>query len=116
MVDGAAGDALMMRVLQGMLRLTVALVMTTVRALRVMVLGMGPRMGGPRRIWALALATPGRGPGKRCRLVGSPVLAVLVASGVRAAPRQSWRRVPLVRLMVRVVQVLHRLMPRVRVL
>ena len=31
MVDGVAGDALMVRVLQGLLRLTVPLVMTTVR-------------------------------------------------------------------------------------
>ena len=42
--------ALMLRVLQGMLRLTV---------LQVIVLGVGQRMGAYRRFWAWALATPG---------------------------------------------------------
>ena len=40
---GAAGVALMVKVLQGMLQLVVSLVMMTVRVLRVMVLGVGPR-------------------------------------------------------------------------
>ena len=52
MVDGAAGDALMAGVLQGMLRLTVPLVMMTVRVLQVPVLGVGPRIGGRQRFWA----------------------------------------------------------------
>ena len=89
--------ALMLRVPQGMLRLLVPLVMTTVRVLHVMVLGVGPRMGGRQRFWAWALATPGGGPGGRWWSVGSPVLAVLVASSVGACPRESWRRVLMVR-------------------
>ena len=64
--------ALMVRVLQWMLRLTLSLVMTTVRVLQVMVLGVGPRMGGCRRFWVWALATPGGGPGERWLSVGSP--------------------------------------------
>ena len=64
MVDRVSADALMVRVLQGMLRLTVPLVMTTARVLKVMVLGVGPRMGGRRRFWVWALATPCIGPGK----------------------------------------------------
>ena len=85
----AAGDAmlgtlsLMVRVLQWMLRLTV-------RVLQVIVLVVGPRRGGRRPFWAGALANPGGGPGGRWWLVGSAILAVLVASGVRAGPRQSW--------------------------
>ena len=63
------------------------------------VLGVGPRMGGRRRFWVWGLATPGAGPGGRWWSVGSLVLAVLVASGVEASPRQSWRTL----LMVRVV-------------
>ena len=78
-MDGVAGEALMVRVLL------------------VMVLGVGPRMGGRRRFWAWVLPTPGGGPGGRWWSVGSPVLAVLVASGVGVAPRQSWRRVLMVR-------------------
>ena len=126
---GVAGDALMVRVLQGMLRLTVPLVMTTVRVLQVMVLGVGPRMGGPLRFWAWARATPGGGLGWRWRSVGSLVLAVLLTSGVGVAPRQSWRRVLLMMLVVRLLQVMvvsmsvswalqvwQRMMPRVRVL
>ena len=70
------------------------------------VLGVGPRMGSRGRFWAWALATPGRGPGGRCWSVCSPVLAVLVASGVGVAPRRPWRRVPLEMLMVRLVQVM----------
>ena len=54
--------ALMVRVLQGMLRLTVPLVMMTMRVLQVMILVVGPRMGRYRRFWAWTLATPGRGP------------------------------------------------------
>ena len=81
--------ALVVRVLQGMLRLLVPLVMTTVRVLQAMVPGVGPRMGGHRRLWARALSTPGGGPGGRWWSLGSPVLAVLVASGVGACPRQS---------------------------
>ena len=104
MVDGVAHDALMVRVLLEMLRFTVPLVMTMMRVLQVTVLGVGPRMGGCRRFWARALATPGGGPRRRWWSVGSSVLSVLVASGVGVAPRQSWRRVPLVRLMVRLVQ------------
>ena len=129
MVDGVAGDALMVRVLQGMLRLTVPLPMTMVRAFQVMVLGVGPRLGGCWRFWAWALATPDGGPGGRWWSVGSPFLAVLFASGVGTAPGQSWRRVLLLILMVRMVQVmvlsmsvawllqvLHRVMPTVRLL
>ena len=44
--------ALMVSVLQGILRLTVPLVMTTVRVLQVMVLDVHPRMGDCRRFWA----------------------------------------------------------------
>ena len=76
--------ALMLRVLQGMLRLTVPLVMTAVRVLQVMVLGVGTRMGRSRRFWVWALATAGGGPCGPWWSVGSPVLAVLIASGVRA--------------------------------
>ena len=47
---GAAGVALIVRVLQGMLQLAVSLVITTVRVLRVMVLGVGPRHSW-RRAW-----------------------------------------------------------------
>ena len=39
MVDGIAGDALMVRVLPGMILLTMPLVMTMVRVFQVMVLG-----------------------------------------------------------------------------
>ena len=99
MVGGVAADSLLGRVL----RITVPLVMTTLRWLQLMVLGVGPRMGGRRRFWTWALATPGGWSGRRWWSVGSPVLAVFVASGVGAAPRQSWRRVQLVMLMVRVV-------------
>ena len=116
MADGTACEALMVRVLQEMLRLTVPLVMTTVRMLQGIVLGVGPRMGGRRVFWAWALATPARGPGGRCWLVGSLVLAVLVASDVGAAPHQSWRSVPLVMLMVMLVQVMGLLMPTARTL
>ena len=91
--------ALMVRVLQGMLRVTVPLMMTTVRVLQEMVLGVSPRLVGCRLLLAPPLATPGGGPGWRWWSVGSPVLAVLVASGVGAGPGKSWRRV----LMVRVV-------------
>ena len=73
-----------------------------------MVLGEGPRHSWRRVQWAFWL-------------VGTSVLAVLVASSVGPAPRRSWRRVPLVLLMVRVVgvlvfQVLYRVVPRVRAL
>ena len=88
---------------------------------------VGPRMGGRGWVWAWALATPGGGSSGCCWSVGASVLSVLAASGVGAAPRHSWRRVPLVLLMVRVVdvmmllmpmalQVLYRVMPRVRAL
>ena len=87
MVDGAAGYTLMVRVLHGLLQLTVRLVLTTVRVLQVIFLVVGLRMGDLRQFWELALATPGRGPAGCCWSVGSLVLAVLVASGVRAAPR-----------------------------
>ena len=90
---------LLARVLQGVLRLPVPLVMTRVRVLQVMVLGASSRMGGRRRCWAWALATPGGGLAGRLWSVGSPVLAVLVASGLWGCPHQSSRRV----LMVRVV-------------
>ena len=132
----------MVRVLQVMRRVLLSLVMPTVRVLlmmvlllptagdfQVLVLPVGPRMGCHRLFRAWALATPARKPGLRCWLVSLPVLAVLVASGVGAAPRHSWRRVPLAMLMVRVVQVmvlwmsvawalqvLYRWMPRVRAL
>ena len=76
-VVAAAGDALTERVLQGVLWLTVP----TVRVLQVMVLGVGPRVGGRRWFCARALATPGDGPSGRCWSVCSPDLAVLVASG-----------------------------------
>ena len=88
MVDGAADDALTVRVLQ--------------------MPDVGTRTGGGRWFWALA--TPGRGSSGRCRSLGAPVLAVLVASGVRAAPCQSWRRVPLVLVMVSVMDVIVLLM------
>ena len=87
---------------------------------------VGPRVGGrrvglgvgPQHCW---LRVP------LVLLVGALVLAVLAASGVAAAPRHSLPRVPLVLLMVRVVdvmvllmpmvlQVLYRVMPRVRAL
>ena len=61
MVDGVSGDALMVRVLQGMLPLTVPLVLTTVRMLQVMILGVGPRHSWRRAWWALLvgwLASP----------------------------------------------------------
>ena len=97
MVDGAAGDALTVRVLQ--------------------LMGLGPRMGGRQWFWAWALATPGTGSGGRCLSVGAPVLAVLVASCVfGASARNSGRRVPLVLLMVRLVDVMVLLMPMARVL
>ena len=91
--------SLIARVLQGVLRLPVPLVMTTVRVLQVMVMGVSLRMGGRRRCWVWALATSGEGLGGRLWSVDPPALAVLVACGVWACPRQSWRRV----LMVRVV-------------
>ena len=85
-------------------------------------------MGGRRRSWVWAFATPGGGPGGHWWSVGLLVLAVMAASAVGAAPRLSWRRVLLVMLMARVVQVmvlpvlvarvcqvLYRLMLRVRV-
>ena len=106
MVDGAADDALMVRLLHGMLPLTVLLVMTTVRVLPVMVLGAGLWMGGRGGPWAWALAILGAEPAGRCWPVGTPVLALLLASGVKQTPRQSWRRVPLTTLRVRVVQVM----------
>ena len=89
--------SLMARMLQVVLPLPVPLVMTTVRVLQVMVLGVSSRMGGRRRCWAWALASPGGWLVGRLWSVGSPVLAVLVASGVWACPRQLWRRVLLVR-------------------
>ena len=79
------------RVLQGVLRLRVPLVTTTVRVLQVIVLGVS------LQCWAWALATPGGGLSVRLWSVGLPVLAVLVASGVWACPRQLWRRVPMAR-------------------
>ena len=86
---------------------------------------VGPGMGGCPWVWTWALATAGGGSSGCCWSVGASVLAVLAASGVKAAPCHSWRRVPLVLLMVRVVdvmvllmpmvlQVLYRVMPRVR--
>ena len=89
---------LALMVVQGTLPLTVPLVMTTVRVLQVMVLGVGLRIGGHRRFPALALAIPGGGPGGLWWSVGLPALAVLVASGVEAGPHQSLRRVLMVRL------------------
>ena len=79
--DGVSGNALILRVLL------------------VMVLGVCLRMGCRQLFWAWGSTTPGRGPGGRWWSVGSPVLAVLVTSDVGAGPRQTWRRV----LMVRVV-------------
>ena len=87
----------------------------------------GPRMGGRWLVWALALATLGGGSRGCCLSVVASVLAVLAASGVGAAPRHSWRRVPMILLMVRVMdvmvslmlmvlQVLYRVMLRVRAL
>ena len=87
MVDGAAGYTLITRVLHGLLQLTVRVVFTTVRVLQMIILVVGLRMGDRRQFWEWALATPGRGPAGCCRPVGSLVLAVWVASGVRAAPR-----------------------------
>ena len=81
MVDGSPGDVPTVRVLQ--------------------VMDVGPRMGRPQWFWERALATPGGGSSWRCWSVGAPVLAVLVAFGVGAAPRHYWQRVPLVLLMVR---------------
>ena len=74
---------------------------------------MGPHMGGRRLVWAWALATPGGGSSGCCWSVGASVLAVLAASGVGAAHHHSWRRVPLVLLMVRVVDVMVLLMQMV---
>ena len=74
---------------------------------------VGPRMGGRLWFWGSALATPGGGSSGCCWSVGASVLAVLDASGVQAAPRHSWRRMPLVLLMVRVVDVMVLLMPMV---
>ena len=65
----------------------VALVMTTVWLLWVMVLFVHGLS------WAWALATPGGGLGEHLWLVGLPALVVLAASGVWAGPRQSWRGV-----------------------
>ena len=93
MVHGTAGDALTVRVLQ--------------------LMDVGLRMGGRRWFWARAVGTRGGGSSGSCWSVGGPVLAVLVASGVGAAPRDSWRRVPWVLLMVRVVDVMVLLMPMV---
>ena len=62
MVDGVSGDTLIVRVQQGMIRLTVPLMLTTVRVLQVMVLGVGGRW----RFLAWVLTTPGRGPGGCC--------------------------------------------------
>ena len=87
---------LMARVLQGVSRLPVPLVMTTVRVLQVIDLGVSSPVDGRRRCLAWALATPGGGLGGRLWSGGSPVLAVLVASGVWACPRQLWRRVLMV--------------------
>ena len=65
-------------------------------------MGAGLRMGG--RWWFWAVASPGGG---RCWSIGAPVLAVLVASGdVGASPRDSWRRVPLVLLIMGLVDVM----------
>ena len=49
-VAGAAGVALMVRVLRGMLRFAVSLVTTLLRVLRLMVLGVGSRHSW-RRAW-----------------------------------------------------------------
>ena len=69
--------------------------------------GEGSRMSGRRWFWAQALATPGRGSGGCCWSVGATVLVVLIASRVvGASPRHSWRRLPLVLVMVRVVDVI----------
>ena len=80
LLDGAAGDTLTIRVLQGVLRLMVP----RVKVLQVVILGVGPRMGGRRWFWVRALTTPDGGPGWCCWSVFSPVLAVLVTSGVEA--------------------------------
>ena len=69
-----------------------------VRVLLVMVLGVGPRYSWRRARWALVVGWWS---------VSSPVLVVLVASGVEAAPRQSWRLQ---------LQALHRVLSRVGVL
>ena len=90
-------------------------------------MNVGLRMVGRPWFWVWAVATPGGGYCGCCRSVGATVLKVSAASGVKAAPCHSWRRVPLVLLMVRVVvgmellmpmllQVLYRAMPRVRAL
>ena len=73
-----------------------------VRVLLVMVLGVGPRMGGRRQFWALGLATS-----VGWWSVGSTVLVVFLASGAGVAPRQSWRLQ---------LQVLHQVLSRVAVL
>ena len=113
MVDGAAGDPLTLMVLQGVLPLTVP----TSRVLQVMVLGVGPRMGGCQWFWARALGTPGRGPRWRCCLVFSPVLAVLVASGVMAADGAAGAGDGVVDADAEgALQVLYRPMPRARAL
>ena len=91
--EGAAGDALVDGMSGDVLMVSVLLVM---------VVGVRPRMGGHRQFWVWGLVILGGGPDGRWWSVGSPILAVLVASGVGAAPRQSWRRV----LMVRVTQVM----------
>ena len=66
------------------------------------------------RVWVVVSGW-GRGPSTLLAEypVGASVLAVLVASGVGGAPRHSWRRVTLVLLMVRVVDVMVLLIPMV---
>ena len=88
---------------------------------------VGPRMGGPRWVLVSAPTIPCGGSSGCCWSVGASVLALMAASRVGAVPRRLWRRVPLLLLIVRVVdvmvllmpmvlQVLYRLMPRVRAL
>ena len=84
---------LTVRVLSVVPRLLVPLDMLSLiaRVLQVIVLGVSLLMGVRRRCWAWALATPGAGLGGRLRSVGSPVMPVVVASGVWACPRLSRR-------------------------
>ena len=82
------------------------LVLTTVRVSQVTVLDGGPRMGGCRRLPTWALASPGGGPGGCWWSLGSSVLAVLVASGLGAAPPWCCWQCCCSKLVMRLVQVM----------